>query len=528
LIGVIETKKRARKRLIALVLPRERAFWEVQPARSSKNICGPRERKADSGEVPEIAAEEPASAHSVAWRDMSGNPREPSLLRQIGLFSAVAVLVGSTIGSGIFRSPADIAKAVPGPLPILLVWLVGGLFALCGALTLAELGGAFPRTGGLYVFILEGFGRLPAFLFGWIQLTVVRAAALGAVSITFGEYALRAAGWQQSDPGFDRGATYLAIAAMAALAVANFFGVRWGTGIQNLTTVIKVGGLLVLIALAFAIGLPHTGGHYAPPIPENSFRFSAFGLAIISVLWAYDGWADVTYVGGEVADGRKNVPRAVLIGTLTVIGVYVIANIAYLAVLSPAEIAGQNQVAATVMERLVGPWGPLFIGIVVMVSTFGTLNGSLLTTPRIFYAIAHDRLFFHVFSKVHAKYHTPYAAILLSALLGIGFVSIGTFEDLADAMVTALVPFYGLAVAAVFSVRRRHGYDPPVRTPLYPIVPALFILSTLLLLGNALWDEMAMFGETRRLPTAMVLGWILVRIPVYFLTVGRRQRKAHS
>ncbi|HUO51218.1 MAG TPA: amino acid permease [Gemmatimonadaceae bacterium] len=439
------------------------------------------------------------------------------LPRQLGLWSATAVLVGSTIGSGIFRSPAGIAAKLPGPLPLLLVWVSGGLFALCGALTLAELAGAFPQTGGIYVFLREAWGRGAAFLFGWAELVVIRAASYGAISTTFAEYLFRVMG---RDPGAEPNATYVHYAAACAIALTatfNYVGLRWGSLVQNLTTLAKYGGLLFIILLAFVLALPSGGGHYTPAVPAGSFHVAAFGLALVSVLWAYDGWEDVTFVAGEVREPRRVLPRAIVVGTLAVIGIYLLANLAYLAVLDVTQIAQSRLVAAEVAQRLIGPAGVVFVSITVMLSTFGTLNGSIMTAPRIFFAMADDGLFFRGIARVHPRFRTPSRAIVLSALLGIAFVLARTFEQLADAFVIAIVPFLALAVLGVFRLRKRPDYDPPFRVPGYPVVPLLFIASTVALLVNAVADA------SSRWATLAVLGVVAAGIPVFSLTSGRRR-----
>lgn len=438
-----------------------------------------------------------------------------ALPRRLGLWSAVAVLVGTTIGSGIFRSPAGIADKLPGPLPFLSIWVVGGIFALCGALTLAEVAGAFPQTGGIYVFIRESWGRLPAFLFGWAELVIIRAAALGAISTTFSEYFIRVLG---NDPGtapYSNYVHYVAAGAILLLAAFNYVGMKWGSLVQNATTLAKTGALLIIIVLALALGLPETGGHFTPAAPAGSFTFSAFGLALVSVLWVYDGWADVSFVAGEVKDPERNLPRVLIYGTLTIIALYMLANIAYLAVLPVEEIRHSKLVAADAAEKLMGAVGVAFVSVAVMVSTFGTLNGSVMTGARVLFAMAADGLLFKPVATVHRKFQTPSVAIALEAGLGVLFVLIGTFEQLADAFVTAIVPFYALAVGSVFVLRRRPEYRPPFLVPGYPIVPAIFIVATILLLGNAIVDQ------TSRAPTLAVLGVILIGIPVFYLTKNR-------
>jgi amino acid transporter len=440
------------------------------------------------------------------------------LPRRLGLWSAIAVLVGSTIGSGIFRSPAAIADRLPGPLPMLAIWVAAGAFVLCGALTLAELSGAYPRSGGPYVYLREGWGKLPAFLFGWAELAVIRAAALGAISTTFAEYALRLTGADPRVEPYSSFVHYLAAAAIIVVAVFNYLGIRWGALVQNVTTAAKYGGLVVLVVLALVLGFTATGGHFTPAAPPGSFAVAPFGLALVSVLWAYDGWADVTFVSGEVRDPRRNLPLAIIVGVIAIIAIYLLANVAYLAVLPIEEIRASPLVAADVAERVLGAGGVVFVALTVVVSTFGTLNGSMMTGSRVLFAFGEQRRVFGGLRKVHPRFATPHVAIVVAALLGAAFVLVGTFERLADAFITAIVPFYALSVAAVYRVRRRPEYNPPFRVPGYPVVPAIFIAATLYLLVNALIDP------SSRWPTAGVLAAVLAGIPVYWLTTPRLER----
>ncbi|MDA1080637.1 MAG: amino acid permease [Gemmatimonadetes bacterium] len=438
------------------------------------------------------------------------------LQRRIGLWSAVAVVIGSTIGSGIFRSPAGIADKLPGPGPLLFVWVVGGVFALCGALTLAEIATAFPRTGGVYVFCREGWGRLAGFLFGWGQLVMIRAASLGAISITFAEYFFRVLG---RDPqGVDQMmyVRWTACGAILLTALFNVIGVRTSSAVVNFTVIAKYGGLVFIVLIAMAIGLPQTGGNFTPVMPAGSITPAMFGLALVSTLWAFDGWADLSYNAGEVINPQRNLPRALIGGTLLVLVIYLAANVAYLAVLPIEEIRQSKLVAADVAQRLLGGGGAAFVSILVMVSTFGTLNAVLLTSPRVFFAMAADKLFFPVFARVHPTRGTPWISVALVATLGCAFVLIGTFESLADAFVTAFLPFYMLAVGAIFRLRRRPDYKPTFRVPLYPVVPLLFVTSVLFLLGNAIVQPES------RVSTLVVLGVVAAGAPVYYLFFGRR------
>jgi basic amino acid/polyamine antiporter, APA family len=440
-------------------------------------------------------------------------PEGSGLKRQIGLWSAIAIVIGTTIGSGIFRSPAGIADKLPGPLPLAAIWVTGGLLALCGAFCFAELGSKYPKTGGVYAFVKEGFGPLPAFLFGWAEITVIRAAAVGAIAMTFGAYFLRVTGLMPEE-----NARYVAAIAIIAMGIVNILGVKWGSAVINLTTVAKYGGLLFIILVALALGLPETrGANFTPAMPPGSFTVSAFGLALVSVLWAYDGWGDLSYVAGEVKDPQKNLPKALIIGTVAIIVIYLLANIAYLAVLSVEEMRRSPLVAADVAQRVIGRPGVVFVSVTVMLSTFGSLTASLFASPRIFFAMAEDGLFFRSVAKVHPKFKTPHVAIGINIVLAVIFVLIRTFEQLADAFVTAIIPFYAIAVAAMFVLRKRPDYNPTFRTPGYPVVPLLFVVSTLYLLVNALIDPAS------RGATALTLGIVAVGIPVYYMTVGRSQ-----
>ncbi|MBK6488941.1 MAG: amino acid permease [Gemmatimonadetes bacterium] len=458
-----------------------------------------------------------SNERAVAEPDLS--PRDESsrgLPRRIGLWSAVAVCIGSTIGSGIFRSPAGIADKIPGPLPLLMIWTVGGLFALCGALTLSEVASYLPNTGGFYAFLREGWGRIYAFLFGWGQLTIVRAAALGAIAITFAEYFMRVIGFDPSVAPYDQYARYVAAGAIALTAAFNIVGVRWGTTITNITTVAKFGGLLFIIGAALSLGLPATGGNYTPMVPEGSFAWGSAGLALVSVLWAYDGWGDVSYVAGEVKDPQRNLPRALIGGTLAVITIYVLANLAYLAVLPVEKIRVSKLVAADVAEVVLGRPGVIFVSVTVMLSTFGTLSAVLLTSPRVLFAMADDGMLFKPVAAVHPRFKTPYVAISLVATLGLVYVLFLTFEKLADTFVIAMLPFYALGVAAVYRLRARPGYVPKFRTPGYPVVPAIFLLSVVILLGNALADT----GS--RAWTAGIFAVLLAGIPIYMIFVPKK------
>jgi basic amino acid/polyamine antiporter, APA family len=444
------------------------------------------------------------------------------LPRRLGLWSAVAVLVGSTIGSGIFRTPAVVAARVEDVTWFFGAWIVGGIVALCGALTYAELAACFPRSGGIYVFIREGFGPLPAFLFGWAELLVIRPGAFGAISITASAYTLRLLGLDPAAPvgGLPVHAEQLLAAAYVAIvAVVNSRGIHRGALLNNISTAFKVAALLALVALGFILG----GGAHAvasPPVASPPVvSTSAVLLALVSILWAYDGWADLAFVGGEVRDPQRNLPRALLIGTAGVVVLYLAANLVYLHLIPIDRMKGAELVAADTAQLLLGSAGVVAVSAAVAVSTFGTLNGSMMTSPRIFFALADDGLFPSALARVHPVTQAPTAAITLTAVLGMVFVLVRTFAQLADQFIIGIWPFYALAVAAIFVLRRRRPDLPrPYRTWGYPVVPAIFLLASLFLLGN--------YFVSQPFASAVDVGVLLTGIPVFWLWQRHRSATA--
>jgi amino acid transporter len=438
------------------------------------------------------------------------DPWGERLPRQLGLWSAVAVVIGSTIGSGIFRTPAGVAQKIDDVPLFLAAWVVGGVVAVCGALAYAELAAMFPRSGGIYVFLREAFGPVTAFLFGWAELLIIRPGAYGAIGITASAYTLRTFGL---DPAAAVGS--LPIRADQALgavliiivAVVNYQGIKKGAILQNVSTLFKSLALLALIVLGFTLGQAHSAG----PVLEQraDVALSPFLLAMVAILWAYDGWADLAFVGGEVKDPQRTLPKALFIGTAIVVALYLGANLVYLYLIPIQQMKAAELVASDVALLLVGKAGIVAISTAVAVSTFGTLNGSMMTSPRIFFAMADDGLFPKAIAKVHPVTGAPTAAILLAAVLGVIFVLIRTFTELADQFVIGIWPFYALGVAAVFIFRRtRPEVVRTYKTWGYPFVPLLFLLGSLFLLGNYLVSVPMAF--------AVDVAVILSGVPVYY------------
>jgi amino acid transporter len=441
------------------------------------------------------------SAHSSA-----------QLARRLGFWSAIGLVIGVTIGSGIFRTPASIASRVPDPTLMLGVWIAGGVLSLAGALSVAELAASLPQTGGWYVYLREGWGRLAGFLFAWSELVLIRASANGAISTVFSEYLFRSLGY---DPAASGAATdYVAAAAIIAAAVVNIRGVQLGAIVAGASSVAKFGALALLVLASFALGggAGASTSHFtAVAGPVNA---GMFGLALISVLWAYDGFADVSFAAGEVRDPQRTLPRAIIAGTLAIIGIYVAANVAYLYVNPVERMAVSPLIAADTMQALFGRAGVAFVSVVVTISTFGALIAIMLSAPRIFFAMADDGLFFRGIARVHPRYGTPHVAIALSAALGVFFVLTRTFEQLADTFVLTIWPFYGLAVAGLYRLRRtRPDLPRPYKVPGYPVVPALFVAAVIYLVGNALVSDPTW--------TAVTFGIVLAGVPVYYAAFRR-------
>jgi amino acid transporter len=425
----------------------------------------------------------------------------------------MGIVVGVTIGSGIFRTPAVIAGRVPDPLWMLGVWLLGGVISVCGALSVAELAASLPRTGGWYVFLREGWGRLAGFLFGWAELVLIRASAAGAIATVFGSYLLRSLGYDATAD--DSVTNYVAAGAIVLAALVNIRGVQFGAALTGVSTIAKFGALAALVAASFALGGGHGGSwqHLAPT--TASIDPGLFGLALISVLWAYDGFADVSFAAGEVKDPQRTMPRAIVAGTLAILAIYMAANGAYLYMAPVSTMAGSPLVAADTMRAILGGAGVALVSAVVTISTFGSLMAIMLAAPRLFFAMADDGLFFRAMGRVHPRYGTPHVAITLAAVLGVAFVMTRTFEQLADTFVLSIWPFYGLAIAGLYRLRRtRPDLPRPYRTPGYPVVPAVFIAGVVYLVGNAVVSDPVWTGVT--------LGIVLAGVPVYWVVFRRK------
>ena len=422
----------------------------------------------------------------------------PSLTRAIGPVAATLLVIGSIIGSGIFLTTGVMAQALPSPVLLLAAWAAGGLFALFGALTYAEMATMFPRAGGVYAYLVEAFGPLAGFLYGWSMLLVVLSGGVAAVAVGFASYLSYFL--PSLSPGYalftipvgNGGWTLtadkaVAVAMIAVLGAINYRGVRAGSSTIALATVAKVAGLVLIVIFAATSGrsLPSL----TPIVPVSiESPMVAFGVALIAVLWANDGFYFLTYAAGEVRDPTRNMPRALMYGLLAVLAIYLSVNVAYLVALPMNDLAGTSRVAERAASALVGPSGAAMVALTVVVSTFGCNAAAILGASRLLYAMAHDGLFFRAAAAIHPKYRTPHVALagitVWSSLLALS----GSYEELFTYVVFTSVLFSVLGGLALFKLRFwRPAAERPYRVWLYPVVPGAFVLGSLLVVLNTLF-----------------------------------------
>jgi len=438
----------------------------------------------------------------------------PPLLRTLRFRDLLLLFVGSVIGSGIFRTPGPLLRQVDGSVGLaLLVWTVGGVLSLLGALTYAELAASNPEAGGLYCYIRDGFGRASAFFYGWCLFLVIASGSVAALARVFSEYLAKII------PLSPAAQTFIAVVMIAIVTAVNVWGTRKSSDLQNWTTLVKVGIIILLSAVLLSIG------HHAREIPaalgvtQHGFDlWSNFGLAMIAVLWAYEGWQFGTYSAGEVIDPQKNFPRAFLAGSLILVGLYLLAVVAYLFALGPAGMAASDTIAATAVGAVLGPWAGKVIALTILISTFSAANSVLLTAPRVFYAMANDNLFFKKLAEVHPRFQTPAAAIVGLGVWSCVLVSageLGSFKKLIEGVIFIGWIFYGLGAAAIFPIRRAsQGIPIPYRVPGYPWTPIVFVLAAAAIVGNAIYVAFLDPDQFKNLTAALVI--LLLGLPAYF------------
>lgn len=437
-----------------------------------------------------------------------------TLERTLGLRDLFLLTIGSVIGSGIFLVPGTVLRQVGGfVLPALLVWLVGGILSLLGALTYGELGAMKPAAGGLYVYIRDCFGKFLAFLFGWTLFFVIGSGSVATLAVAFTRYL------GEFVPLTALAAKVIAILMIAVVTAINVRGTRESANLQNWTTAIKALGILVMSAALLWLGRGFTGSSAVLwPAQVSGSLASGFGLAMISVLWAYEGWQYVSYSAGETLNAQRNFPLALVLGTAALIVLYLIPNLGYLAALGPSGVASSDRLAATAVANVVGPGAAKLVSLMILISIFSAANAVMLTSPRVFYAMARDGIFFHRLAEVHPRFHTPAFAIVAGAVWSAVLAATGTFEQLLTYVVFIGWIFYALAAASIFVYRRRMpDAVRPYRVPVYPLTPLLFIVAAAALVINT------MVTQPRR--AAIGLGIVLIGAPAYFIWRSRGRDK---
>lgn len=430
-------------------------------------------------------------------------PATADLKRELGLFDSTMINVGTMIATAIFIVPAEVAADVPGSALMILLWIVGGAVSLLGALSVAELGAAYPEAGGQYVYLREAYGPMWGFLYGWTGFLVINPASIAAIAVGFAQYL---GYFVPLSPAWIKITGILSVVALTAL---NCRGVRLGATTQNVLTTLKMGALVLLIITAFVL----PGGsvdNLKPLWPQTPWQqlIGPFGVAMVAVLWAYDGWIETTYVGSEIKDPGRNLPRSIILSTLIVIALYVLSSVAYSYVLSPSHMASSTLVASDAVQRTLGPRGAGFVAAAILISALGANNGIILTSARIPYAMARQGLFFRAQGYVHPRYATPTTALITQGIISAVLAASGTYDALFTYVVFAEFLFYALSAGAVVRLRIRAPDLPrPYRAWGYPWTPIVFILCATLLVGNTIWKKP---GDA-----AVGAGLILIGLPAY-------------
>ena len=436
------------------------------------------------------------------------------LARVLGLRDLTLLTIGSVIGSGIFLVPGEVLGHTDKKVgPAMLVWLVGGVLSLLGALTYGELSAVNPKAGGIYVHLRDCFGPLPAFLFGWALFFAMNGGTIATLAVAFSTTL------SQIIPLSFAMSKVVALAMIAVLTLVNIKGTRESADLQNWTTAIKAGAILLMSVVLFVFGREYSSsGQALWPDAFSGSVASGFGLAMIGVLWAYEGWQYVTFSAGEVINPQRNYPRALFVGTAILIAIYLIANLAYLAALGPAGVAGSSSVAAESLTTVANPTAAKLIAITILISVFSAANSNVLTCPRVYYAMASDGLFFSKLAEVHPRFGTPAIAIVAGSLWASVLALAGNFTQLLTYVIFCGWIFYGLAAATIFVYRKRiPASELTYRVPGYPWTPLLFIIAALVLVVNTLVNNL----QTAPGRTLMALGVIALGLPAYFIWRSR-------
>ena len=435
---------------------------------------------------------------------MSNSPEPPKLARVLTLLDATMINAGGIIGSGIFMVPATIALLTGSTSLILAVWVFGGLISLFGALSVAELGAAMPQAGGQFVYLNEAYGPVWGYLYGWSCVAVINTASIAAVGVAFSEYL------SFFFPLSTMGIKSVAILSVILLTIINILDVKSGARAQNVFTLLKIGAIFGIISL----GLVMDGGsaeNIQPFYPDRPLPalVGPLGLAMVSVLWTYDGWIFITYVAGEVKNPGRNIPLSLVFCMLIVISIYLLINFVFTYTLGIGAMGTSTLVASDSAFIFLGEKGAVLVSIIILISLLGANNGFILTSARINYAMARNRLFFQQAAKVHPKFKSPANALIIQAVWACALTFSGTYNQLITYIIFASWIFYAMSCAAVIILRKkRPEMKRPYKTPGYPYIPIIFILFAVFLTFNTILEAPR--------DAAVGAGIILAGLPLYF------------
>ena len=438
----------------------------------------------------------------------------PGLARRIGAFDATMIVMGGIVGSGIFANPREVAVELPSAPLLLAAWGAGGVMALLGALIYAELAARRPGVGGQYAYLRDAFHPLAAFLYGWVLLLVVQTGGMAAVALIFARYSGRLLGVSFPEPA-------LGIAALLALTVVNCLGVAMGTRVQSALMVLKIAAIATLILCGWLLVPPVTGTAAAAPLAGQGVRaLFAFGAAMAPVLFAYGGWQTASFVSGELRDPRRDLPRGLLLGVSGVIVLYLGVNWVCVRALGGPGLAQTLAPASAVMERALGPAGARLIAAGIAISTLGFLSQSMLTAPRVYYAMANDGVFFERVGRIHARTRVPVFAIALQGAFAMLLTAWGQYRQILDYMIAVDFIFFGLTASCLFVFRRRDGgiTGEGFRTPGHPWTTAIFVAGC--------WMFVANLVAQKPRDTLLGMAILLTGVPAYALWSARRARRS--
>lgn len=434
----------------------------------------------------------------------------PKLARELTLYGLIMVAIGSCIGSGIFVTPSQIAGLIPSPVLIIAVWTAGGLITLTGALTFAELGSLFPQAGGIYVFLREAYGGWLGFLYGWAYLIIITSGSIAVLALAFSYYL------SFFIPLNDSGKIIVSIIAIILLTTLNVLRAKFGEIFSVIFTGLKILGILIIVGAGFFMG--STDHSFSDITFSGSFNssLSSFGVALTGVLFSYGGWQHASFLAGEAKNPSRNVPVAMITGALIVILIYLLVNISYMLLLPVETITGSERVAAEAVSTVL-PWGGLFVAGIIAISTFGTMGIYTLSAPRIYYAMAEDRLFFKSIATVHSVFRTPVNAIIAQSVWAIVLLLFwGTFEDLITYTVSVEWIFFTLAAAGIFIFRKKmKNAERPYKTFGYPVTPLIFICINIWFIINITINK----------PLHMGIGFAFLALGVPFYIFFKRKNK---